>query len=188
MSDAVALSLIFWAALAGVLAVTELVFARRGRHDDPNARASDLLTISATIVGLVAPVGAAIAGFAASDSVTTAIGCGLALVGIALRTLAMVGLHGRYRLTPQPEPDASFLVSVGVYGFVRHPGYLALLCVVAGLALVACGPLGLLAVPPMLAAAMLRIAGEERILSAEFGEQYARYRARVNWRLVPWLY
>jgi protein-S-isoprenylcysteine O-methyltransferase Ste14 len=35
---------------------------------------------------------------------------------------------------------------------------------------------------------MLRIAGEERILSAEFGEQYARYRARVSWRLMPWLY
>jgi protein-S-isoprenylcysteine O-methyltransferase Ste14 len=188
MPEHVALSLILWAALAGALAVTELVFARRGRHDDPHARASDLLTISATIVALVAPGGAALAGLAASDPVTTAIGCGLALVGLVLRTLAMVGLHGRYRLTPQAEPDAGFLVSGGVYGFVRHPGYLALVCVVSGLALVACGALGLLAVPPMVAAAMLRIAGEERILSAEFGEQYARYRARVSWRLMPWLY
>lgn len=188
MPDVAGLSLTAWVVLAATLAATELVFARRGRPDNSDARASDLLTISATIVALVAPVGVALAGLAAGDPISATIGCGLAVGGIGLRMLAMVGLRGRYRLTPQAEPDARFLVSVGVYGFVRHPGYLGLACVVAGLALIACGPLGLLAVPPMAVAAVLRIAGEERILSAEFGDQYACYRARVTWKLVPWLY
>jgi protein-S-isoprenylcysteine O-methyltransferase Ste14 len=181
-------SLIVWPALAMALAVTELAFARRGRRGDPDARASDLLAIGATIPALAGPVLAAIAGIAGPDSASTAVGCALAAVGLGLRVSAMRGLRGRYRLTPGSEPDAHFLVNTGAYRVVRHPGYLALVCVAAGLALVACGPLGPIAALPMLGAAIVRITGEERILAAEFGERYARYRERVVWRLVPWLY
>lgn len=181
-------SLIVWPILVAALAVTELAFARRGRRGDSDARSSDLLAISATIVALVGPVLAALAGFAAGAPASTAVGCALAVVGIGMRVSAMVGLRGRYRLTPESEPDAHFLVSTGAYGVVRHPGYLALVCVAAGLTLIACGALGLVAVVPMLGAAIVRIRGEERILAAEFGDRYARYRERVVWRLVPWLY
>jgi protein-S-isoprenylcysteine O-methyltransferase Ste14 len=181
------LSVAAWCALAVALAATEFVFARRGQHDDPDARASDLLTISATVVALVGPVVAALMGIAATPW-TIAAGCALALFGVVLRVSAMRGLRGRYRLTPQAQPDARFLVTGGPYGVVRHPGYLALVCVVAGLALVASGPAALVAVLPMVGTALVRIAGEERMLAAEFGAEFARYRTRVAWRLVPWLY
>lgn len=177
-----------WLVLAVALAATELAFARRGRRDRPDARASDLLAISATIVALVAPVLIAVSGIAASDPVATVVGCLLGAGGVLLRVGAMVGLRGRYRLTPGAEPNAHFLVGGGVYRAVRHPGHLALVCVIAGLALIACGPLGLLAAVPMLGAALVRIAGEERMLVAEFGDDYLRYRERTRWRLVPWLY
>jgi len=180
--------LVIWSTLAAALGVTELVFAGRGRRDDPDARASDLLAVSATVAALTAPVAAGLAGIAHADPVSAIVGCCLATGGIVLRVAAMAGLRGRYHLTPQTEPEAPFLVIDGVYAVVRHPGYLALLAVLAGLAVVAAGPLGLLALPPVAAAALLRIAGEERILAGEFGEEYERYRARVTWRLVPWLY
>ena len=180
--------LVIWSTLAAALGVTELVFAGRGRRDGPDARASDLLAVSATVVALAVPVILALAGVARSDAVSAIVGCCLATGGIVLRVAAMVGLRGRYRLTPQSEPESPYLVSGGVYAVVRHPGYLALVGVLAGLALVAAGPVGLCALPPVAAAALLRIAGEERILADEFGEEYARYRTRVTWRLVPWLY
>jgi protein-S-isoprenylcysteine O-methyltransferase Ste14 len=80
------------------------------------------------------------------------------------------------------------LITNGVYGWVRHPMYLALFIYAVGQALV---------VPNWLAApsygvAMvllfaLRVGPEERMLLEEFGNDYEAYRATTR-RLIPGLW
>lgn len=77
------------------------------------------------------------------------------------------------------------LVTEGIYGRVRHPMYLALLVYSAGQALVlpnyVAGPSYGVAMVLLLA---LRLGPEERMMLAEFGEEYEAYRRRTK-RLVP---
>ncbi|RKH56765.1 methyltransferase family protein [Corallococcus llansteffanensis] len=106
---------------------------------------------------------------------------GVSLRLTAIRTLGRAYSH-RVRL-----PDASLLVTGGVYRGLRHPaytgmllahvGYLLVFPAVAGIAVFA-----LLFVP----AVLLRIRHEERLLLSSF-PGYAEYAASRK-RLVPWLW
>lgn len=79
------------------------------------------------------------------------------------------------------------LVTGGIYGVIRHPSYLGLLIASVGWALAFRSGAGLLlaalTLPPLLA----RISAEERLLHAQFGDEYDAYRART-WRLIPRVY
>ncbi|PTQ08258.1 isoprenylcysteine carboxyl methyltransferase [Sphingomonas oleivorans] len=79
------------------------------------------------------------------------------------------------------------LVTSGIYGTIRHPSYLGLLIGSLGWALAFRSGVGVLltalTIPPLLA----RVRAEEALLLAQFGSDYAAYRART-WRLVPGLY
>jgi len=79
------------------------------------------------------------------------------------------------------------LVTRGVYGVIRHPSYLGLLVNSLGWALAFRSVVGVLLtallIPPLLA----RIRAEERLLRAQFGEEYDVYRNRTS-RLIPRLY
>ena len=79
------------------------------------------------------------------------------------------------------------LVTGGIYGVIRHPSYLGLLVNSLGWAFAFRSGVGVLLtallIPPLLA----RIRAEERLLRAQFGEEYAMYRARTS-RLIPGLY
>ncbi len=82
-------------------------------------------------------------------------------------------------------PALRDIVTGGPYRAVRHPAYLGELLMILACAL-AGDPLGfwpvLLAVPFV----MLRIAAEERLLTASFA--WCCYRERVRWRLLPGLW
>jgi protein-S-isoprenylcysteine O-methyltransferase Ste14 len=77
------------------------------------------------------------------------------------------------------------LVTHGVYGWVRHPMYLALLIYSAGQALVLpnwlAGPSYGVAMALLFA---LRLRPEERMMLEEFGKDYETYRATTR-RLIP---
>jgi protein-S-isoprenylcysteine O-methyltransferase Ste14 len=79
------------------------------------------------------------------------------------------------------------LVTGGIYSVIRHPSYLGLLVNSLGWALAFRSGVGLLLtaliIPPLLA----RIHAEERLLHAQFGDDYAAYRSRTS-RLIPGLY
>ena len=72
------------------------------------------------------------------------------------------------------------LVTEGVYGVIRHPSYLGLLVNSLGWALAFRSGVGVLLtallIPPLLA----RIRAEERLLRAQFGEQYDVYCNRTS--------
>jgi methanethiol S-methyltransferase len=103
----------------------------------------------------------------------------LELAGI---TQASAAAGGR---TPSPSSDDE-ISSAGPYGLVRHPIYL-------GWFLMVCFPptmtvdrlvFALVSSGYLVAA----IPWEERSLEARHGAAYARYRAKVRWRVLPWIY
>jgi protein-S-isoprenylcysteine O-methyltransferase Ste14 len=77
------------------------------------------------------------------------------------------------------------LVTRGVYRRIRHPMYLALALYSVGQALVipnwVAGPSNSIAFAILCA---LRIGAEERMMTKEFGDEYAAYSARTT-RLIP---
>ncbi|MDC0712504.1 isoprenylcysteine carboxylmethyltransferase family protein [Stigmatella sp. ncwal1] len=106
---------------------------------------------------------------------------GVALRLIAIRTLGRAYSH-RVRL-----PDASLLVTDGVYRLLRHPAYTGMLLAHVGYLLVFPGVPGIAAfVAVFVPAVLLRIRYEERLLLGSF-PGYAAYAASRK-RLVPWLW
>jgi protein-S-isoprenylcysteine O-methyltransferase Ste14 len=81
--------------------------------------------------------------------------------------------------------DGHRLVTQGLYRYVRHPMYLALLLYSLGQALVlpnwVAGPSYIVAVGLLV---VLRVGPEERMMLAEFGKDYEAYARRTR-RLVP---
>ena len=76
----------------------------------------------------------------------------------------------------------------GLYKKVRHPSYLGLLLILTGLSVAMSSPWSVaVVVIPMILTISYRINVEEKLLSDEFGEAYARYRSR-SWRLLPGIY
>ena len=75
----------------------------------------------------------------------------------------------------------------GVYGLIRHPSYLGLLVNSLGWSLAFRSGVGvlltLLLIPPLLA----RIDSEEKLLRAQFGDDYNAYCAHTS-RLIPGVY
>lgn len=79
------------------------------------------------------------------------------------------------------------VVSTGVYGLVRHPMYLGALLMFFGAPLLLGSVFGVLAAVAMLILLMIRILGEEEVLSREL-ESYLEYKKKVHYRLVPFLW
>ena len=79
------------------------------------------------------------------------------------------------------------VVSTGLYGVVRHPMYLATLLMFLPLPLILQSLWGLcvFAVYPVLI--VIRILGEEKLLSAEL-DGYEAYKKKVKYRLIPFIW
>jgi protein-S-isoprenylcysteine O-methyltransferase Ste14 len=80
------------------------------------------------------------------------------------------------------------LVTRGVYAWIRHPIYLALLTMLLATGLlVPIGPGLAVAIVIYLAGSELRIASEEKELAERFHAEYEQYRLRTRWRYLPGL-
>jgi protein-S-isoprenylcysteine O-methyltransferase Ste14 len=90
-------------------------------------------------------------------------------------------------LTPFPKPAASSnLVQTGIYGFIRHPLYTAVICGAVGWALVWRSWPALVAAMALAPLFDAKARLEERWLRRQFPE-YAGYERQVR-RFVPWIY
>jgi protein-S-isoprenylcysteine O-methyltransferase Ste14 len=78
------------------------------------------------------------------------------------------------------------LKTTGPYGVVRHPLYAAYLVTMAGYLLENPSLRNIVILGAVTAAQVIRIGEEEKCLSAD--PEYRRYRGRVRFRLVPFLY
>ncbi len=79
------------------------------------------------------------------------------------------------------------LITGGPYRLIRHPRYLGLLCLAAGVPLVFRSWIGLLIGVVVLGLLLQRIGAEEALMHREFGAQWEAY-CRRSWRMVPYVY
>lgn len=116
-----------------------------------------------------------------------AIGLGLMIAGLLLRIWSMNTLGQFYTRTLRVTTDHR-IVRAGPYRWVRHPGYLSSLFVWLGAGLLFNNWIVTAMISALMAGAYLyRIAAEESMLVAAFGDEYRSYQ-RVSWRLLPFLY
>jgi protein-S-isoprenylcysteine O-methyltransferase Ste14 len=116
---------------------------------------------------------------------TQIVGGALVGAGVVLLAAARVAMGRSFTVLPEPRPGGE-LVTRGPFRLVRHPVYLgALLCFAGGSLFRGWVGLGLTGILALLWGAKAR--AEERNLGRRFPE-YAGYRRRVRYRLVPFVY
>ena len=114
------------------------------------------------------------------------IGVILYAAGGALRLWPVFVLGRRFSGLVAIQPGHT-LVTDGIYRTIRNPSYLGMLVLSLGWALAFRSFAGVLLVALMIPPLVARMRSEEALLSAQFGDAYAAYRART-WRLIPSLY
>ncbi len=114
------------------------------------------------------------------------VGVFLFSVGGALRLWPVVVLGPRFSGLVAIQRGHT-LVTTGVYGVIRHPSYLGLLINSLGLGLAFRSGVGVLLTALILVPLLARIRAEERLLRAQFGDEYDAYCARTS-RLIPGIY
>ena len=93
-----------------------------------------------------------------------------------------------HREAHKRSSEITGIVDQGMYAKIRHPLYLSLIVMDLGIAL-AFGVLWTLVLAFVFSVlAVLTAVREERFLLGRFPEQYACYRIRVPWRMVPRLF
>lgn len=121
---------------------------------------------------------------ASSAWVTLAAALLLAGVAIGLAALA-INRPGNFNIRPELKSGAQ-LASRGVYRWIRHPMYSAVLLAIMGVVLLDPRPWRFAAWLALLAVLLMKAQREERYLLQRFPD-YEAYRRRT-WRLLPGLY
>jgi hypothetical protein len=99
----------------------------------------------------------------------------------AIDVLQLAGVRASHSMA-----DAGRLQVNGPYQLVRHPLYLGWILIVFGSSHLTGDRLAFAAITACYL--FMAIPWEERSLEQTFGEQYARYKQRVRWRVVPFVY
>jgi protein-S-isoprenylcysteine O-methyltransferase Ste14 len=97
----------------------------------------------------------------------------------------VLDLAGVRQVMPVAGP-AQPLKTYGVYGFVRHPLYFAWMLLVFGAPVMTMTRLTFAVFSTLYLA--VAIPFEERSLTETFGRDYASYRRKVRWRMIPGIY
>ena len=106
----------------------------------------------------------------------------LCALGVVLLFLGVIALRQVVQVAPEPRPGGH-LVTTGVYAWLRHPIYTAILIVVAGLFLRRPTPLVGGASVLVFAFLLVKVRYEEHLLSERY-PGYADYMRRA-WGIVP---
>lgn len=80
-----------------------------------------------------------------------------------------------------------YVVSTGVYGFIRHPMYLGAILMFLGLPMMLGSKYGILLGVTLSFLFILRIFGEEKMLENEL-DGYKEYEQEVKYRLIPFIW
>jgi len=110
----------------------------------------------------------------------------LRAVGAAIIVLSLGIMTPLLTIKPLTRPDAAEgLHTRGVFGLVRHPGYLANTLWGLGWAVAFGSTIGALLTPVWAAVFWLHALIEEESLQREYGVSYREYMTRVPSRLIP---
>ncbi len=109
-------------------------------------------------------------------------------LGGSIVALAIGLLIPLRRIRPLTRPDSTErLLTGGLYGVIRHPGYLANVLLGLGAAVAFCSTIGIVLTPIWFAVFWLHALIEEEVLVAKYGAAYVGYMERVPSRLIPGL-
>jgi protein-S-isoprenylcysteine O-methyltransferase Ste14 len=108
------------------------------------------------------------------------------IAGLVLTTVGVRGIDPLELAGIHPPRGSGDLVVGGAYRLVRHPLYLGWFLMVFGAAHMTGDRLLFAAVSSFYL--ILAIPWEERSLEAVFGDAYRRYKDRVRWRVLPFVY
>lgn len=115
------------------------------------------------------------------------IALGFMVIGLLIRIYSMLKLKASYTRILL-KTDQQKLISTGLYGIIRHPGYLGtiLIWIFFGFAInnyfVAAISIFLI-----LATYAYRINAEEKMLSEQFGPEYKNYQ-KQTWKVIPFIW
>jgi protein-S-isoprenylcysteine O-methyltransferase Ste14 len=116
-----------------------------------------------------------------------ALGAALTLAGVAFAIWARRTLGRNWSGVVMGVREGHELVQSGPYAIVRHPIYTGLLVAMLGTALITGTLPAYLGVAAGLCGILLRVAIEEELMAAEFGDAHAAYRQRTT-KLVPFVW
>jgi protein-S-isoprenylcysteine O-methyltransferase Ste14 len=114
-------------------------------------------------------------------------GAGLYVLGYILMAWALITLGHVYQLGGSAPRGVDKMIVVGPYRFVRHPMYIAVLCISLGLAGLIQSWAFFAVFCIYLVLIVLLIPVEEAVLQRAYGEEYVTYRQKVK-KLIPLLY
>lgn len=114
------------------------------------------------------------------------VGLGLFLTGLSIRLVAKktLGNHYSYFLKTGQNPE---LINHGIYQYVRHPVYLAMLIYSAAVPLIFSSLYSFLIMLGLIPCTLYRIKIEERMLLKQFGDEYKPY-MKTTKKLIPFIY
>jgi methanethiol S-methyltransferase len=139
------------------------------------------------VCALWEPIGGSV--YRASGLVVAAL-AGVQVLGLWLIARAVAGLDplelAGIRQTLSTPAKREPLQTGGPYGLVRHPLYLGWVVMLFGTPHMTIDRLAFAALTS--AYLVIAVPWEERALLKSFGDDYARYRRRVRWRIVPFVY
>ncbi len=114
------------------------------------------------------------------------LGASLMVTGMILRQWAIHTLGGYFGIKIGVE-DGQKVVDRGVYHYIRHPSYLGIYIVGAGIGLCLRSVPGIFIILFLVGIALAyRIRVEERFLVSQLGDEYSLYMKRTK-RLIPFL-
>ncbi|HTA55972.1 MAG TPA: isoprenylcysteine carboxylmethyltransferase family protein [Candidatus Acidoferrales bacterium] len=180
-------------ALAAIFFALSIAAVFAGGNVSPGVREdrrNRWVVVAVVAIGLVSaylPAWSDRVGFWTIDGeVTRWIGVAIVAIGGILRIAPVFILGNRFSGLVAIQPEHT-LVTAGIYGVIRHPSYLGLLLSAFGWALAFRSGLGVLLAAILIPIIVVRMNSEEQLLAAQFGAEYANYRARTS-RLIPGVY
>ncbi len=99
-------------------------------------------------------------------------------LAVVVGGLALLALGADTRVHPVPGESARLRIH-GIYAFIRHPMYAAVLLACLGVALSTGRVLSIVSVVVLMAVLHVKARFEDRLLEGRFGSQFAAYAARV---------
>jgi len=112
---------------------------------------------------------------------------GDALVIVSFYVFYLVSKVNTYAAANVRVEEGQKVISIGVYGLVRHPMYFGALFLVVGTPLALGSWWTLLLIPLFLPILYFRIANEEKVLLRDL-QGYEEYRNKVRYRLIPYIW
>jgi protein-S-isoprenylcysteine O-methyltransferase Ste14 len=113
------------------------------------------------------------------------------ILGAILIFLA-IGFHGwahkQHKQAHKGSKKVTTLITTGAYSKIRHPLYLSIIPLNIGIALAFGVMVTFILALLTIIHWVLTALKEEEALMKSFSVEYTRYKQRVRWRMIPWIF